>query len=135
MHVASDVLGAVETHALKSFPAECCGILFAETGGSGGVVDALPAENGEIENAGRRFSLGHKAHIEAVEMEVSGGVRIVGYYHSHPGGVAKPSVSDKEFAVPGMLYLISSVNDKQVEHSVWRLESDTMVEVPFRITN
>jgi proteasome lid subunit RPN8/RPN11 len=127
------VLERIEEHARGSLPAECCGILLArhtEGGQAHGaepkmVTSVLRAENAEIEHPDRRYVLGHRAHIRAVEMEASGAARIVGYYHSHPEGGIRPSGRDMELAADGVAYLIMSVAGGQVRHAAWRLEGET----------
>jgi proteasome lid subunit RPN8/RPN11 len=63
------------------------------------------------------------------EAEASG-LYVVGFYHSHPSGTAKPSPSDLEQAVPGYIYLI--VADGEVR--AWQLRDDRVAFTEVEIS-
>lgn len=69
---------------------EVCGLLF----GHGDRIEAIrPAANVAADPA-RHFELDPAALIAAHRAARAGGARIVGHYHSHPGGVPTPSAAD-----------------------------------------
>ena len=116
-------------------PEESCGIVLAVVREPGVGAVLLRSRNVERSRPGRRYELDHHVHIAAVEAEVAGTAAIVGYYHSHVRGPARPSRVDAEFACPGVTYIIASAEEPQ-EVRAWRFdgrefhEEDTIVEEP-----
>ena len=86
----------LDAEARAAHPLECCGILY---GSPTHVTHAEPAANVHLTPA-TRFELDPAALIAAYRAEREGGRHIVGYYHSHPTGVAEPSATDRAMA-PG----------------------------------
>ncbi|OHD03992.1 MAG: peptidase [Sphingomonadales bacterium RIFCSPLOWO2_12_FULL_63_15] len=82
---------------------EICGLLL----GQAGWIEAIaPAANVAADPA-RHFELDPAVLIAAHRAARSGGPKVVGYYHSHPSGVALPSATDAACAMPdGTLWLI-----------------------------
>lgn len=92
MKIIRPVLEQIGTMARQSLPDECCGILLARSNCPNTIVRIFVGQNVETQERNRQYILGHKEHIGAVEMELSGELRIVGYFHSHPHGIASPSI-------------------------------------------
>ena len=64
-----------------------------------------------------RFEIAPRSLFAALRAERAGGPKLVGYWHSHPGGDATPSATDAAMAAPdGKLWLI--VGSREV--SAWR---------------
>ncbi|WP_313809179.1 M67 family metallopeptidase [Sphingobium sp.] len=82
---------------------EVCGLLLGE----GRRIRAIrPAANVAADPA-RHFELDPAVLIAAYRAARGGGARIIGHYHSHPGGVAVPSATDAACAMAdGSLWLI-----------------------------
>ena len=78
-------------HAREAHPRECCGILLGE----GATITAIqPARN--IHPApGTQFEIDPQALVDAHRAARRGGRRVLGYYHSHPNGLPRPSVTDE----------------------------------------
>ena len=133
MVIERRVLEEIVGHARRSLPSECCGILLAGRGDAGDVTRALEAENAEGKDPRRRYVLGHKAHLQAVSMEVAGTARIAGYYHSHPGGGTRPSSYDTAQAAAGVVYLIVGMGDGPVEFGAWRYRDGRLVPEPLEV--
>jgi proteasome lid subunit RPN8/RPN11 len=71
-------------------------------------------------------------HVRATAPEEACGV-LLGYYHSHPGGRAEPSVADRAHAWPEVSYLIVALDGfGMLEARSWRLAGDGFVEEPVR---
>lgn len=119
MKIQRNVLDCIDKHARESFPHECCGILLATGRGADVATTALQAENAESTYPRQRYTLDHRAHCRAIEMEARGRGRIVGYYHSHPDGATRPSHRDTMMAAPGVTYLILGMNEKSSEVAAW----------------
>jgi proteasome lid subunit RPN8/RPN11 len=131
--ISRRILDLVADHARQSAPRECCGILLYTDNALSTVNCAIPAENIDRENPENGYVLDHKAHLKALEMEISGGGYIAGYYHSHPAGRARPSRRDLEQAIDGVTYLITGMADGRIEHAAWRFDGDKLVPEPIEM--
>lgn len=86
---------------------ECCGLLLANPSSPAGHIDSiLPAANVSA-NRRSRFEIDPAVLIAAHRAERAGGPRILGCYHSHPGGNPVPSAEDAiQAEANGALWLI-----------------------------
>nr|WP_295638176.1 M67 family metallopeptidase [Novosphingobium sp.] len=92
--VTRSVLAALIEAAAGAAPKEACGLLL----GAGGTIDeARPCANLAADPQ-RFFELDPAALIAAHRAERSGGAILLGYYHSHPSGLAQPSAEDQRQA-------------------------------------
>ncbi len=128
MKIPRNVFESIVDHSRESEPAECCGILLSRYDDPGMVDNALRAENTEKFRPREVYVLGHKAHMKAVDLEISEGNRIVGYYHSHPHGGTKLSARDAMQAVEGVTYLIIGGDTEEASYAAWRLEGRRFIE-------
>lgn len=96
---------------------ECCGLLLAHPSSPPGHIDRIfPAAN-VAANRRIRFEIDPATLIRAHRAERDGQHRIIGCYHSHPGGNAAPSTEDAAQAQPnGWLWLICA----GAEMTAWR---------------
>ncbi|MFK3890005.1 M67 family metallopeptidase [Sphingomonas sp. NPDC079357] len=103
---------------------EICGLLL----GDGVVVTRLlPCRNVAADPA-TRFEIDPAALIAAHRSARGGGERIIGHYHSHPSGIARPSPRDAADAAPdGSIWLI--VAGEAV--TAWRAVAHGAVEGRF----
>ena len=105
-------------------PLECCGLLL----GNGGVVERLVLTNNVAANPFCEFEIDPSALFVAVKRQRQGDTAILGYFHSHPNGLAAPSLTDADMAdADGRLWLIIA-ND---EITCWRPISGTSGAVSF----
>ena len=87
----------IEALAKDAFPAECCGLMEGVSGDAAIKVLALhPARN--IAPANDRFEIHPEDHFAALRDARANGHAIIGCYHSHPGGVPRPSEIDRQGA-------------------------------------
>ncbi|RED15444.1 proteasome lid subunit RPN8/RPN11 [Parasphingopyxis lamellibrachiae] len=107
--------------AAQSPNEEVCGLLF---GGESRIVSVLPTIN-IADNPANSFEIDPAALFAAIRNQRGGGERIVGHYHSHPEGPARPSVRDTEMALDtGRLWLIVTAG----EMSLWRAGAPGQLE-------
>ncbi len=96
--VTSAALEAMRVAARAAYPREACGILLGERLGE----DARISEARETANVHPRahshFEIDPQALIDAHREERCGGSGVLGYFHSHPGGPAEPSATDRAMA-------------------------------------
>lgn len=101
--ISRTVLEAIRTHAAAEAPREACGLLFA----SADRIEVVRATRNVADEPERRFEIDPAALFAAIRAERAGGPRLAGYYHSHPGGRAEPSDTDRASAAgDGRLWLI-----------------------------
>ena len=98
---------AILRAAERAHPHEACGLLLG-AGAEGGdhVHTALPTANVHPDPA-RHFEIDPAALLAAHKAARSGGPRLIGFFHSHPNGLARPSATDaRDAAHDGRVWLI-----------------------------
>jgi proteasome lid subunit RPN8/RPN11 len=115
LFISSAMLAELQRLALAAVPQEVCGILF----GRDGKVSTYRAAANVADNPLRHFEIDPAILIAAERDARDGGEPILGYYHSHPGGIVKPSMTDAGSAAPdGRLWLILNGQDAAAWHAV-----------------
>lgn len=104
---------AILRAASGAHPNEACGLLL---GTATHIVAAQPTANVHPEPA-RHFEIDPAALIAAHKAARAGGPQLVGYFHSHPNGLARPSATDAAMAAgDGRIWAIAAAG----EISLWR---------------
>lgn len=115
--VARDVIEQIEREARQAHPEECCGILLGE---KMEVTQAHAAGNAHPTPA-THFEIDPQALIDAHRAAREDGPQVLGYYHSHPTGVAVPSETDWAMAAhDGKVWAIIDADGVRL----WRDEPD-----------
>lgn len=116
------VNAAIRAHARETFPHECCGALL---GRDGVAQEAFALANTTEEGPRRRFLVRPGDYRAAETRARTGGLDLIGFYHSHPDHPAHPSQYDLDHAWPSFSYVIVSVvaGEDQLLTS-WRLKAD-----------
>ena len=78
----------------RAAPAEACGLLLGQ---GAQILTATTAANVHPEPL-RHFEIDPAALIAAHKAARAGGAQVLGYWHSHPNGLARPSETDREMA-------------------------------------
>ncbi len=101
-------------------------MLLGHASGPGGcrVVRSLAAENVWPGERSQRYEIPPERLLEAMKSSRAEGLEVVGYYHSHPQGEARPSRFDRERAWPGVSYLILALR-AEIPLRSWRLSEDS----------
>lgn len=118
----------VAAHAERGYPDEVCGLLIGEWQGERKLVrEVVPVEN-VWEAAGehhRRFKISPEVFLREERRAGTAGRAIVGFYHSHPDHLARPSEYDREHAWPWYSYIIVSVQKgRAADLTSWVLRED-----------
>lgn len=120
---------AVVDHARGGDPAEVCGVL-AGTPVDGAadrdhdvVVEARPTDN-VAERPETRYRIDPEELFAVVESVEDDSLEVVGFYHSHPGGPARPSETDVDRATwTDRSYVICALDGHPFVGS-WRWRGD-----------
>ncbi len=94
IHVTRRVLDQMETAARSAFPREACGILLGE---GERITDFREAQNVHP-TPETHFEIDPQTLIDAHRCARAGGAQVIGYFHSHPVGPARPSATDAALA-------------------------------------
>lgn len=129
IELARSAVETMQQEADKAHPCECCGILL---GREGRVETALPAGNVHPEPE-RHFEIDPQALFDAFRAaragKEGGGPQVLGYYHSHPIGEARPSATDQQRALrDGSIWAIVAGQDIRL----WRDGQSGFTELPYR---
>jgi proteasome lid subunit RPN8/RPN11 len=101
--ISRSLLDRCGAEAARAAPLEACGLLL---GSPGRIMDGVAIPNAAADPR-NGFELELRAHIAAARQARSQGMSIIGHYHSHPSGDARPSVRDAAQALEeGVLWLI-----------------------------
>lgn len=116
--VPRDLLDEITRAAEAAFPHECCGLL-AGTAGAGGetrVTRVVASPNVTETRAEDSFEVDPQVRFDLMRALDGTDERIVGHYHSHPGGPAMPSATDLRMAYEtDLIWVIVSVRDGRAE--------------------
>jgi desampylase len=97
------VLAAIEAHARREAPEECCGLL---VGSGNAIVDAVPVRN-TAKDPIRRYEIAPEAYLAVIrECRARSDRTVVGAYHSHPRSAPVPSPTDREMAFEQFVFVI-----------------------------
>ena len=130
IRITEAVRVAIEEHALKSRPAECCGLL---SGRDSVITDVHRMRNDSDKPESRYFATPEDLFAATRRMREAG-QSLLGVYHSHPRTSAYPSASDVEMAFyPEAFYFIISL-EPRVELRAFKIEGSKIEEVEIQST-
>jgi proteasome lid subunit RPN8/RPN11 len=116
----SRVAAGIRRHAAYAAPGECCGALMGRSvGGKCAVRTVIPLHNEAVDP--ERYSIGAPTVLRLELQARRAGLDLIGFYHSHPSGEARPSATDLELACPGYVYFIVAGHGAL---RAWRLKPD-----------
>lgn len=123
--ITDAVRAAIEEHALRTRPSECCGLL---SGANGLITNVHPMRN-DAEKPETRYFATPEELFAAMRRIREAGQMLLGVYHSHPRTQAYPSASDVEMAFyPEAFYFIISL-EPQVELRAFKIEDSRIEDV------
>lgn len=131
-----DGLKAIDWHALKNFPRECCGLFLGKFGENViEVKEVVEAEN--VLGSPVAFEVDAELVFKAIKRAEKSGLELVGIYHSHPNIAAYVSARDSEIMKlwPGVAWLIVSVTKERViERKAYMLKDGGVEELEIVAT-
>jgi proteasome lid subunit RPN8/RPN11 len=129
LEIPAEIHDAMLAHCLREAPLECCGIL----GGIAPHVSSFhPLRNAAASES--RYDANPQDLIDAVVALRGRKAEILAIYHSHPRWAAIPSRTDLEENHYGPVpRIIVSLLSHPPETRVWRLETSSYAEIPWRL--
>jgi proteasome lid subunit RPN8/RPN11 len=104
------VLAAIAAEAAEAYPNEGCGALLGPRPvGDRRVTVSVPVPNSETGRPRDRFEVSPKDYLAIEDEADRRGLALLGFWHSHPDGEAKPSATDRAYAWEGLLTVIVAV--------------------------
>jgi proteasome lid subunit RPN8/RPN11 len=128
VRLAGSAHDAIRLEAARSYPHEGCGALLGRTAGHVSEASALPNE--ETGSPRTRFTVSPRDYLAVEGTADARGLRLLGFWHSHPDHPARPSPTDRAYAWPGLLTLVIGVErGSPGEMTAWDVPGH---EEPFR---
>jgi len=125
LEVSSEVIATLVGEAARAAPAECCGLLLGDD-----VVRVVRAARNVAADPLRHFEIDPVVLLAAHREARTGGLRVLGYYHSHPNGHPAPSAVDCEHA-SGDRRVWAIVADGAV--TFWRDDGHAFTPLSYRV--
>ena len=128
LEVTSQVMEAMIAEAAAAHPRECCGILLGERS----VIAALQRADNVHGDPARHFEIDPQALVDAHRAARTGGPQVLGYYHSHPNGLERPSSRDLDMAAhDGAVWAIIAAGGV----TFWRLGDAGFSALPYVLSH
>ncbi|ANU08648.1 Mov34/MPN/PAD-1 family protein [Paraurantiacibacter namhicola] len=126
LSIRPDAMSALLSEASTAHPRECCGILLGE----GTRITAIQPAANVHPVAHTHFEIDPQALVDAHRAARDGGPQVLGYYHSHPNGLARPSVTDEaQAAHDGAVWAIIAQDDV----TFWRDGEEGFTELSYAV--
>lgn len=108
LEMSRDILDVLQAACKSAHPHEACGILL---GTANHITRFVIAANVHPDPA-THFEIDPQALIDAHRGAREGGPQVLGYFHSHPCGPARPSATDRAMAAgDGRIWAIAGTDD------------------------
>jgi proteasome lid subunit RPN8/RPN11 len=125
--ISNELLQRIHAHGEAAYPEEGAGLMLGRLVGGNTRVERLL----EFSNA-REASARHNRYLLTAEDYLKGemeamrlDLEVIGVFHSHPDHPNRPSEFDREWAMPFLSYVITSVQSGvAVESRSWLLSED-----------
>ena len=131
-----DDLKAIDEHARKNFPRECCGLLLGKFEKNViEVKEVVEAEN--VLGSPVAFEVDAELVFKTTKRAEESGLELVGIYHSHPNIAAYVSSRDSEIMKlwPGVAWLIiSAAKERVIERKAYILKDGRIEELEIVVT-
>ena len=122
---------AIEEHAVRARPSECCGLL---SGKDSLITDLHPLPNGADRPETRYFATPEDL-FAAMRRIRETNQSLLGIYHSHPRSPAYPSAADVEMAFyPEAVYFIISL-EPQIDLRAFKIGSSRIENVEVTVVS
>jgi proteasome lid subunit RPN8/RPN11 len=135
LHLHGDLTARIEGILESVYPNEGCGVLLGRVeDNKREVIRAVSSQNTWDERSDR-YRIDPDIVHRLMGAEEENGLRIVGFYHSHPDADPLPSATDRELAWPWYHYVIWPVRRGVAGHPrAWRLTEARFLEIDLRLS-
>jgi proteasome lid subunit RPN8/RPN11 len=127
LKISQEILSQVHAHGEASYPEEGAGLLLGSVDGQTKQVARLLTFANAREASARhnRYLLTAQDYLNGEQEADRLGLEVLGVFHSHPDHPNQPSEFDREWAMPWLSYLITSVEaGKAIGSRSWLLSED-----------
>ncbi len=134
LELDEDLIGQIERNGEAAYPEEGVGALLGSLCEDGPDHDRTLAvatkieiiPNAQQQHRERRYLVDPRDILRIERYADATGLRVLGWFHSHPDHPAAPSQTDLQFAWPGWSYVISSIARGHAHGTTsWRLSEGT----------
>lgn len=131
LHLDDELAARILLAAARSHPDECCGLIEGVDTEDGWRATAIHEAANVAEEPRRRFLIDPQAQFALMRDLRGTERRLIGCYHSHPGGEAMPSATDRANAYEaGFLYVIAGGNPDILDLRAYMYSANgTFIEV------
>ena len=124
-------------HSEISYPNEACGLLLGRREGYRFYVDSVHGSSNVADTPETHFEVDPQLRFDLERLARKQGKGVIGVYHSHPTGVAKPSGVDLSMAWEiDLVWLISALKfGKVIEQKAYAVEvpQERFVEIGIQL--
>ena len=127
LYLSLQLLQEIQAHGEASYPEEGAGLMLGKTeDGRKSIVKLITFANAREDSARHnRYLLTPQDYLHGEQEAARLGLDVLGVFHSHPDHPNRPSEFDREWALPWLSYLITSVQAGQAAGSrSWLLSED-----------
>lgn len=110
------VLASMVRHALCDLDHEVCGVLIGRPGEGSLRLDRVLRGRNRASAPANRFELHPADVVLSEQLARETGLEVLGFYHSHPRGEARPSALDRDSGWPGTVQVILAPGTGQSWH-------------------
>lgn len=101
---------ALVAHCRAAYPEEACGLLLGRRDGEGFVVTRAVESANLAADPRHRFEVDPALRLRLQRAARAGDAAVIGHYHSHPDGAARPSATDlAEAWEPELVWLVAAL--------------------------
>ena len=91
----AELLRQLVAHAERAYPNEACGLIVGRRAADQSLqATRIEASENLAPEPARRFEIDPRLHLTLQRLLRDSGEAVIGFYHSHPDGVARPSATD-----------------------------------------
>jgi proteasome lid subunit RPN8/RPN11 len=127
LHISPELMQEIQAHGESAYPEEGAGLMLGTAQGELKLVTRLVTFANAREQSARhnRYLLTPQDYLCGEQEAARLGLDVVGVFHSHPDHPDRPSEFDREWAMPWLSYVITSVQGGQAKSSrSWLLSED-----------
>lgn len=127
LNISSELIKRIHAHGEAAYPDEGAGLLLGIVSQANRqVYDLLEFDNAREDGARHnRYLLTAQDYMFGEQEAARLGLEVIGVFHSHPDHPEHPSEFDREWAMPWLSYIITSVQSGQAAITrSWQLKED-----------